>query len=355
MITNRLARYLRMNAPILLWGPPGVGKTATIQAMARGLGWPLEVIIAAIREPTDFSGLPVVKGEEVELRAFGAIQRLAKLDEPAILFLDEISTAPPAVQAALLRLVLERVAGDTQLSRKIKIIAAANPPELAAGGWELSAPLANRFVHLQYRVDTQEWVQNFPSYWGCPPESDLDPDLWARARALVAGFIRSRPHLLLQVPQGSQQGLSWPSPRSWDAGSQALAACGLDLDDALEGVIGAVGEGVALEFYNWAKTADLPDPEEILANPTAFKVPERGDLLFVLLSGVVSAVVNRPTKARWEAVWQVMERVIAAPDIVAACAGPLVGLVRTKGYDLPRVFPRVAEVLQPILKGAKVI
>ena len=341
-------------APILIWGPPGIGKSASILALGRQLGIPVEIVLASIREPTDFSGLPILTGEGVRFEAPAWAKRLATVGK-GILFLDEISTAAPAVQAALLRVVLDRTVGDLELPRGVHIVAAANPPELAAGGWDLAPPLANRFIHLKYEVSPGEWSQEFPSYWGNPPEVGLDPEIWARARALVAGFIRARPHLLLQIPkEGSQQGLAWPSPRSWDMASRVLAAFALDLDDAIEVIQGAVGEGAGLEFYAWAREADLPDPEEVLASPGKVKIPERGDLLFALLSGVVAAVVGRPTEERWEAGWEVLARAAGhAPDIVASVSPPLVAFIREGKFGLPRSFPGLLSVLGPVLKAAE--
>jgi hypothetical protein len=36
--------------------------------MADVIGWPCETVIASIREPSDFAGLPVVIGQEVRFR-----------------------------------------------------------------------------------------------------------------------------------------------------------------------------------------------------------------------------------------------------------------------------------------------
>ena len=113
--------------PVLLWGAPGTGKTATIRAMAEQMGWPCETVIASIREPSDFAGLPIVVGDGVRFAPPGWARRLAETGH-GLLFLDELSTAPPAVQAALLRVVLERVVGDLALPDEVSVVAAANPP-----------------------------------------------------------------------------------------------------------------------------------------------------------------------------------------------------------------------------------
>lgn len=116
--------------PVLLWGEPGIGKTAALTQLADDLGLPLTTVIASVHEPSDFSGLPVVGDDPAEQGVPMAppdwAVRLVRAGH-GLLFLDELSTAPPAVQAALLRLVLERRVGALQLPPGVRIVAAANP------------------------------------------------------------------------------------------------------------------------------------------------------------------------------------------------------------------------------------
>ena len=111
-------------------------------------------MIGSIREPADFAGLPVVIDGAVQMAPPLWARRLAAAGH-GLLFLDELTTAPPAVQAAMLRVVLERVVGDLSLPEAVRVVAAANPPEEAADGWQLSAPLANRLVHLDWPVEAK--------------------------------------------------------------------------------------------------------------------------------------------------------------------------------------------------------
>ena len=340
---SALALAVQAGTPVLAWGPPGVGKTATITAVADALDLPLEVVLASIREPADFSGLPVIQEDGVRMEAPAWARRLAQSGK-GILFLDEISTAPPAVQAALLRVVLDRVVGDLPLPPGVAVVAAANPPEQAAGGWDLSAPLANRFCHLSWSLDTQAWIDGMIQGWQTPSVPRL-PEGWQgfipASRGLVASFIRHRPHLLLQVPASEDQaGKAWPSPRSWDMAARLLAAsdaaqAGDDVAASL--VAGCVGEGAGLEFLAWRKALDLPDPETVLANPSGFRVPERGDQAFATLTAVVSAAVGNLTPARWLAAWQVLACAAeqGAKDIAAASAKALAA-ARKPGLPLPQ-------------------
>jgi len=279
---------------------------------------PIEVVIASIREPTDFAGLPVIRPSGVSFEPPRWAKRLHEAGE-GILFLDEISTAPPAVQAALLRVVLDRVVGDLELPEKVWIVAAANPPEQAAGGWELSLPLANRFCHLPWRCELDDWANGMLTGWPTPDVKKL-PEGWQELipvkRALVTSFLKTRPELALQIPESEAlQGRAWPSFRSWTMAATTLAGAAsikapLDVEGLL--VCGLVGDGAGGEFLHWVRNLDLPDPRQVLRNPDAVKIPETGDRQFALLSGVASVVINNLTQENWDAFWALVARYIQA-------------------------------------------
>src|ERR1700735_4273062 len=127
-VGEALSISVQAGVPVLLWGSPGTGKTSVVRALGESLGWPTEVVIGSIREPADFAGLPVVINGAVQMAPPLWARRLAEGGH-GLLFLDELTTAPPAVQAAMLRVVLERVVGDLALPEGVRIVAAANPPE----------------------------------------------------------------------------------------------------------------------------------------------------------------------------------------------------------------------------------
>src|SRR3954469_388835 len=193
--------------PVLLWGEPGIGKTAALTQLATALDLPLTTVIASVHEPSDFSGLPVVgddpASQGVPMAPPDWAVRLVRAGR-GLLFLDELSTAPPAVQAALLRVVLERRVGALRLPPGVRIVAAANPRSSAADGWELSPPLANRFVHLQWTYDHDVVVRGLggTSPRGGPPP--LDPALLGAAvsfaRRAVCGLLATRPGLVHRLP-----------------------------------------------------------------------------------------------------------------------------------------------------------
>ncbi|RME97465.1 MAG: hypothetical protein D6772_10370, partial [Bacteroidetes bacterium] len=134
--------------PVLLWGKPGTGKSSFLEALQRP-DFPVLTLLASIHDPTDFSGLPMLQEGEVHYARPAWLGTLVAAAQ-GVLFLDELTTAPPAVQAALLRVVLERQVGSHALPAAVRVVAAANPPDPAYGNWDLSPALRNRFVHLQW-------------------------------------------------------------------------------------------------------------------------------------------------------------------------------------------------------------
>ncbi|WP_118082849.1 MoxR family ATPase [Streptomyces sp. CC0208] len=340
--------------PVLLWGEPGIGKTAALTQLATALDLPLTTVIASVHEPSDFSGLPVVGDDPatqgVPMAPPDWAVRLVRAGR-GLLFLDELSTAPPAVQAALLRLVLERRIGALRLPPGVRIVAAANPRSSAADGWELSPPLANRFVHLQWTHDHEVVVRGLGGTWPRATLPRLDPrklpEAVEFARRAVCGLLAARPTLVHRLPTNeTRRGGPWPSPRSWDMTLSLVAfatAAGSARDVLSLLVRGTVGDGPGLELLASLDRLDLPDPEDVLADPAGAVLPERGDLRQAVLDGVVAAVRARPDRGRWDAAWAVLVRALetGAPDLVVVPATTLASL-RQQDWDVPATIERLA-------------
>ncbi|TLQ48711.1 AAA family ATPase [Streptomyces marianii] len=353
-----LALAVTADQPVLLWGEPGIGKSAGLEQLAAGLGLPLETVIASVHEPSDFSGLPVVGDEPatagVPMAPPDWAVRLARAGH-GLLFFDELSSAPPAVQAALLRVVLERRVGSLALPGAVRIVAAANPPSSAADGWHLSPPLANRFVHLSWTHDPRIVARGMAGTWPELAVPVVDPakapGAAARARGVVSAFLTARPGLVHHMPGDAEsRGRAWPSPRTWEMALRMLAvgyATGAGREALAAALTGAVGDGAGIELLSFLEHLDLPDPDRVLAAPDAFALPERGDRQLAFLIAVVAAVQSDLTRERWEAGWTVLAKAVDAgvPDVAARAATDLAAM-RRPGWPVPAGIDAFLELLR---------
>jgi hypothetical protein len=163
----------------------------------------------------------------------------------------------------------------------------------------------------------------------------------------VCELLAVRPNLVHQLPKNETlRGGAWPSPRTWEMALRLIAfatAAGTSREVLSMLVRGTVGDGPGLELLASLDRMDLPDPEELLADPAAAVLPERGDLRQVVLDGVVAAVRNRPDEARWNAAWALLTLAVetGAPDLVVVPASTLAAL-RQDDWQVPAAIEQLA-------------
>lgn len=294
----------QIGIPVLLWGRPGVGKSSFMEGLEQP-DFPVLTLIASIHDPTDFSGLPVHVDGAVRYAIPEWVSLFPK-EGDGLLFLDELTTAPPSVQAALLRVVLERKVGFHPLPPKVRIVAAANPPDLMTGGWELSPPLRNRFVHLQWDLPASTYMHALGNGFPVAELPAINPQAHARLlpewKMRVAAFLKRSPNLLHTSPDSDPYGFA--SPRSWDFAAALLASCEL-LGEApiggqrysqacLELMKGCLGEGAAVPFLEFLRSFKLPDPEAVLDGQTEIDLTHFNDSeIYVIFSGFSRVLQER--------------------------------------------------------------
>ncbi|PSJ71749.1 hypothetical protein C7N43_37755 [Sphingobacteriales bacterium UPWRP_1] len=293
-----------LGIPVLIWGPPGVGKSSFLDALAKP-GFPVLTLIASIHDPTDFSGLPVFKDGKVHYAVPEWVAEFGEQGE-GILFLDELTTAPPAVQAALLRVVLERKVGFHQLPPKVRIVAAANPPDLMTGGWDLSPPLRNRFIHINWNLPVQAFLDALESGYSPALLPVIDPQKHAAAlpywKLRVLAFLKTAPNLLHTSPETDKH--AFASPRTWDFAIALMASCevlGKAPKDGKGGdpvfyelMSSCLGDAVALPLLEFLEKLRLPNPDDVLDGKVKVTIKDLNDSeLFVLFASLNAAIARR--------------------------------------------------------------
>ena len=345
--------------PVLLWGNPGEGKTAVVESAATDDNdWAVETVIITHSEPSDFAGLPIVSPDgSVSLAPPAWAKRLADHDGPAIAFFDEFSTASPSLQAAALRPLTHYEVGALQLPDSVSFVAAANPADVAAAGWELAPPTASRFVHLDWGMPYEVYAEGLVtgSWPSMPvyPEPANYREFLDEERVLVSGYLSVRESQLSVIPKDpGDRGRAFPTPRTWDYAARLSAyarAVGAKADVRRLLVAGCIGDAAAHEYLRWATNQDLPSPEELLADPSGHDFTGmRPDRVYVTLQSVLAAVTRAKSPDRWSAAVEVCAH--AASQVGIDPAVPVVrSLMRPETRPGGAAVPASIRVFAPAL------
>lgn len=261
--------------PIMIWGPPGVGKSSVIRDIAKDLGVGFIDVRLAQREPIDIRGLPVPKEDGVHWYISAEWPR--DKDSKGIIIFDELTAADRTLQVAAYEFILDRRLGDLYtVPEGWYIVGAGNRAKDRAVATTMSSALANRFLHVEVDADAETWVK------------------WALRRnihPLVTGFIRFRPDAFFNMDGNLERG--WPSARSWERVSimlQQIEQSGKN-KDALLGIAveGLVGPEAGAEFNAFMEWSDsIQNALELMLNSKeTFNVPERADQKYALCSAMV--------------------------------------------------------------------
>lgn len=367
-VKNLLYAYYTRD-PVLIWGPPGVGKTSAIEMLARKLGIPYWQPTVVSREDMAMPRLNEDHIEMVLLKVFKDISSstngVVVLDELNIILNDD-------TQYPILRFLDSGVVANHRIPESIWRVGIANPPEYTLNSRPLSAAIANRLTHLNW--DTGDafklaWCQNFPYYWGSPPTlPDIEEEKWATARSIVSAFIRANPDLLLVIPNNpALLSKPWPSPRTWTKVSRYLALVlqgKCTLKDIEPHISGAVGSDVAETFLEkWLIESQIPDPEEVLKDVERIKLPSRMDMLYAIInacSAYVSTILRQGDDTKrewaWNALWRLVYRMKDERDALDIAVIGLAHPFRIRhelGLNLP--FPGdIREIIELMAKSSVV-
>jgi hypothetical protein len=285
--------------PLFIWGQPGIGKSDIVAMVAKNTNRPLIDIRLPLMEPTDLRGIPYLadvkvydnKGklvrDEIGVPLTDKVFRWSNpsdlptdSESNAIIFFDEMSAAPPSVQAATYQIILNRRIGNYTLPKDVAIVAAGNRVKDKGVAYNMPMPLANRFTHLTLEVNVEDWKE------------------WAvlnRIHKDVVGYISFAPGDLNNFNPNSE-GYAFATPRSWYFVSELLQEKDengnvVDTDtpnNILSDLIkGTIGEGVGLKFITYrAHAANLPHARDVLTGKITKLNTRQIDVMYSLMTSL---------------------------------------------------------------------
>ena len=281
---------LRKHPSVMLWGAPGVGKSQGVRQIAASIerATGKSVCVTDVRlllfNPVDLRGIPTANADKT--LAVWLKPQIFQMDDSDevinILFLDEISAAPPSVQAAAYQITLDRTVGEHKLPENCIVIAAGNRVTDRSVAYNMPRALANRLCHIEIVADEPSW------------------HIWAVKAGInrrVVAFLDYSPEYLI-AEDGASDGLAYYTPRSWEMVSNILNFVSEELDEVFPIIVGCVGEDAAYSFKAWYEIyARVPSAEDIF-NGEAVDVPTRPETLYALSGDILAMAKENDSEQR---------------------------------------------------------
>lgn len=269
------------HTPVMIWGPPGVGKSQIVAQIANAQSVPMVDIRLSQMEPSDLRGIPFRVEDRVEWAPPAMLPGVRSRDLAGVLFLDEITSAAPSVSAAAYQLILDRRLGDYAVPDAWAIFAAGNRQGDRGVTYSMLAPLANRFTHYEIEAHLDDWVT------------------WAFAHGIderVIAFLRFRAELLFDFdPAHSLR--AFPSPRSWEFAHRALRKFSDEPALLFDALKACVGEAAGVELNAFLRHYEkLPDIDAMLRGEPV-GIPADIDVQYAVAAALVSRALRERNSA----------------------------------------------------------
>lgn len=285
------------STPVMVWGQPGVGKSDVARQVGKKTNRPVIDIRLLLKDPTDLGGLPYFCPETNMMR-YAQPSELPLKDGPfanAIILLDELSSAPAAVQAAALQLVLERRVGEYELPEGVMIMAAGNRANDGTVHMSMPQPLRNRFRHYTMEVDTEAWLN-----WARDGEVDT----------AVQSFVKGNPDDLNRFDAKNKHAYAYATPRSWKFVSdeikkvRLLRSKGVSVSDGdlFRRIASLVGEDVRHKFKaHYDDAMALPNPYEVVSGKVKEFTIKKASMKYACSLNIMYALRETINKRQAEA------------------------------------------------------
>ncbi|MBN2250065.1 MAG: MoxR family ATPase [Campylobacterales bacterium] len=273
-ISKVVSSLIERKLPVFIWGAPGIGKSSIVKQISEAKDLEFLDLRLSLLDPTDLKGIPFFDAENQE-GVWAKPSFLPKeKNSRGILFLDEINTAPPAVQASAYQLILDRRVGEYELPEGWSIVAAGNRENDRGVVYKMPAPLANRFVHFEMEVDFDDWKA-----WAYKAGVET---------SIIAYLAYDKSMLFTFDPQTNEK--SFATPRSWEY-VDSIVKSGIENDLILDSISGAVGREAAIGYISFKKVMQkLPDLSAILDGSLTEIEEEDHKVLMALSIGLVNAL-----------------------------------------------------------------
>lgn len=257
--------------PVFIHGSPGIGKSYIVAEVAKKHNLELVDVRLSQMDPVDLRGVPAIRDEQTVWMPPVFFPK--DQNSEGILFLDELNSAPPSVQAAIYQLVLNRKMGEYELPHGWRIICAGNRISDRGVVFRLPTPLANRMVHLSVEARFEDFK------------------LFAIREGLhsfVIGFLGFRPDLLTsESVSEDDSNPAFATPRSYHMLSNVLKTNN-DTSRIAPIIYGLIGYGAGIEFLSYVKVYEkLPDVGAIYRGEYPSVDKSEPALLYALVSAMV--------------------------------------------------------------------
>lgn len=360
--------------PMLAWGDPGVAKSSVIEELCATVGLPCVTLSPGAMGEGAFGVVPVP--DKIGVIRYPAPEWTLHVAEGGVVFVDELVDCPAGVAPALQGLLLDGVIGGKKLHRRVRRLAAANDPEIATSGQDISVPNANRVGHIQWgapsneahtaymlRGSTGDMSETVATVNATDEEARVMaawPDAWARAVALETTFLGAT-NMKNKCPKGEPGATrAWPSDRSWENATRALAAAAvhkLSESETEEFVAAFIGHAAASTWFSYIEKQDLPNAGDLLDGRAQFTHERsRIDRTAAVLNACVSLVSPKDAakrEARSNALWTLIHKLFDERTCNDILVGPTQSLIESGLHTGKQAVLCLAKI-QPMLRAADI-
>lgn len=274
-LESLLAFSFQNNLPVLIKGAPGIGKSDIVDQACKAIGYDLIISHPVVADPTDYKGLPFAIDGKAQFLPFGDLEYLLNAKKEVVYFLDDLGQATPAVQSAVMQLLLARQINGHKISPFVRFVAATNRRADRANVSGILEPVKSRFASIiELEVNTKDWID-----WAWKNNMPFE----------LISFIEFKPDLLQQFV-ATKDIENTPCPRTVAFVGKMVNA-GIPNGLQFEAIKGAVGEAFTHEYLAFVKCyMNLPTVSEVVSNPNSARIPDNLGARFAIMGMLTNAL-----------------------------------------------------------------